>query len=156
GRMLDLIDRWLPRLSGGEFSIESTPESIDANKVAVLARHGVNRISIGAQSFHPHLLRVLERIHDPTDVPRAVDCAKQSIAQVSLDLIFGVPGQTLQDWDADMKQALSLEPDHLATYGLTYEKGTRLWKQQQRGQVHSLTEDAELALYNHAIDVLES
>jgi oxygen-independent coproporphyrinogen-3 oxidase len=155
-RLLALIDCWLPRNPGGEFSVESTPESIEAERVAVLARHGVNRISIGAQSFNPRLLRVLERIHDPADVPRAMSCARESIAQVSLDLIFGVPGQTLEDWDADLKQALSLVPDHIATYGLTYEKGTRLWKQRRRGQVHSLTEDAELELYNHAMDTLES
>src|SRR5262245_4297392 len=64
-RLLELIDRWLPRQMGGEFSIESTPESVDASKVAVLARHGVNRISIGAQSFQSHLLHALERVHDP-------------------------------------------------------------------------------------------
>jgi oxygen-independent coproporphyrinogen-3 oxidase len=73
-----------------------------------------------------------------------------------LDLIFGVPGQTLADWDADLRRALSLQPDHLATYGLTYEKGTPLWKQRERGQVKSLDEDTELALYNHAIDTLEA
>jgi oxygen-independent coproporphyrinogen-3 oxidase len=81
---------------------------------------------------------------------------KRSIGQLSLDLIFGVPGQTLADWHADLKRALSLEPDHLATYGLTYEKGTPLWKQRRRGQVIPLAEEAELALYNHAIDTLQS
>jgi oxygen-independent coproporphyrinogen-3 oxidase len=154
--LLDMVDHWLPRLPDSEFSIESTPDSLDPAKVTVLARHGVNRVSIGAQSFHPHLLRVLERIHDPEDVPRAVACVKRSIGQVSLDVIFGVPGQTLADWDADLKWALSLEPDHLATYGLTYEKGTPLWKQRRRGQVIPLAEEAELALYNHAIDTLKS
>ena len=66
-----------------------------------------------------------------------------------------MPGQTLVDWHADLRQALFLQPDHLSTYGLTYEKGTRLWKQRQRGDVRPLEEEQELALYSHAIDVLE-
>ena len=88
-----------------------------------------------AQSFQPHVLRVLERDHEPADVPRTVEIVKRRIAQVSLDLIFGVPGQTLADWQADLRQALALEPDHVSTYGLTYEKGTRLWKQWQGGNL---------------------
>jgi oxygen-independent coproporphyrinogen-3 oxidase len=154
-RLLAEIDRRLPHSADSEFSIEATPESLTDEKVTVLAKHGVNRVSIGAQSFHPHLLRVLERIHNPDDVPRAVECVRRAIRQVSLDLIFGVPGQTLADWDADLQRALSLQPDHLATYGLTYEKGTPLWKQRERNQVRPLDEDTELALYNRAIDTLE-
>jgi oxygen-independent coproporphyrinogen-3 oxidase len=155
-RLLAEIDRWLPRAGGGEYSVEATPESLDATKVAILAEHGVNRISIGVQSFQPHLLRVLERIHNPEDVPRAFACARGRIPAISLDLIFGVPGQELPDWDDDLRRALALGPDHLATYGLTFEKGTPLWKQQERGQVRPLEEDSELALYEHAIAVLEA
>lgn len=155
-RLLTQINHWLPRHGDTEFSIEATPESLDDDKVAVLAEQGINRVSIGVQSFHTPLLRLLERIHQPADVPRAVACVKQRIQRVSLDLIFGVPGQSLAEWDSDLKQALALQPDHLATYGLTYEKGTRLWKQQQRGQVQALSEEAELALYLHALDVLEA
>jgi oxygen-independent coproporphyrinogen III oxidase len=154
--LLSEIDRWLFREANAEYSIESTPESLDPARVAILAKHGVNRVSIGAQSFHPQMLRTLERIHNPDDVGRAVQSVRSSITNVSLDLIFGVPGQTLDQWDADLKRALTFEPDHIATYGLTYEKGTRLWKQQQRGQVQSLDEDSELSMYEHAIDVLEA
>jgi oxygen-independent coproporphyrinogen-3 oxidase len=153
-RLLKEIDCWLPLCGGGEFSIEATPESLDPAKVALLARHGVNRVSIGAQSFHPHLLRTLERLHNPDAIARAVVCVRNRIANISLDLIFGVPGQTLAEWDADLRHALALAPDHLATYGLTYEKGTRLWKQRQRGGVRPLDEETELAMYQHAIDVL--
>ena len=78
------------------------------------------------------------------------------IPQFSLDLIFGVPGQTVDEWDEDLRQALSLAPDHISTYGLTYEKGTRLWKQRQRGSIHPLDEDTELQQYSHAMDTLES
>jgi oxygen-independent coproporphyrinogen-3 oxidase len=140
----------------GEFSIESTPESLDADKVAVLAEYGVNRVSVGVQSFDPRALAVLERIHSPADVPRAVECVRRRIDNVSLDLIFGVPGQTLADWDRDLREALALAPDHVSTYGLTYETGTRLWKQRRRGLVRALDEDAELALYLHALDTLDA
>jgi oxygen-independent coproporphyrinogen-3 oxidase len=153
-RLLTEIRRWLPLRPNGEWSIESTPESLDKDKVALLAGHGVTRVSIGAQSFHPHLLKNLERIHNPDDVPRAVECVRERIAQVSLDLIFGVPGQTLDEWDRDLRRALALQPEHIATYGLTFEKGTPLWKQRQHGQVQSLSEDAELEMYCQAMDVL--
>jgi oxygen-independent coproporphyrinogen-3 oxidase len=154
-RLLAVVRRWLPLMPEYEFSVEANPGTLDAEKISVLADHGVNRLSLGAQSFQQHLLRFLERQHQPADVTRAVEAAKRRIARVSLDLIFGVPGQTLEDWHADLRQALLLQPDHLSTYGLTYEKGTRLWKQQQRGEVRPLNEEQELNLYAHAIDVLE-
>jgi oxygen-independent coproporphyrinogen-3 oxidase len=153
-RLLAEVTRWLPLAAGHEFSIEANPDTLTSDKVAVLADHGVNRVSLGVQSFQPHLLRVLERNHQPADVPRAVAWVKRRIPQVSLDLIFGIPGQTLAEWDHDLRQALALEPDHLSTYGLTFEKGTRLWKQRAQGQVQSLDEETELALYRHALDVL--
>ena len=155
-RLLADLNHWLPLEPGHEFSVESNPGTLDADKVAVLADHGVTRISLGAQSFHPHLLRVLERDHAPPDVPRAVELVRRRIEQLSLDLIFGVPGQTLAEWQGDLGRALSLGPDHVSTYGLTYEKGTPLWKQRQRGSVIPLNEEQELGLYAAAIDTLEA
>jgi oxygen-independent coproporphyrinogen-3 oxidase len=155
-RLLTSIRRWLPLEPGGEWTIEANPDTLDADKVAVLADHGVNRVSLGAQSFHPHLLDILDRKHLPSHVPQAVERVRRRIAVVSLDLIFGAPGQTEREWRADLAGALALDPDHLSTYGLTYEKGTPLWKQRERGQVQPLDEDAELTLYSTAIDVLET
>jgi oxygen-independent coproporphyrinogen-3 oxidase len=155
-RLLGQVLRWLPLQPDGEFSIEANPDSLTGEKVAVLADHGVNRVSLGAQSFHPHLLAVLERAHAPEEVPRAVDRIRARIPQVSLDLIFGVPGQRPQEWLSDLTRALQLAPDHVSTYGLTYEKGTRLWKQRQRGQVLPLDEDSERELYRLAMETLES
>ncbi len=153
-RLLGDVTRWLPPEPGHEFSVEANPGTLGDDKVAVLADHGVNRVSLGAQSFHPHLLRVLERDHAPDDVPRAVERVRRRIEQVSLDLIFGVPGQTSAEWHADLGRALALGPDHVSTYGLTYEKGTRLWKQRRRGEVLPLTEEVELTMYAGALDVL--
>ncbi len=155
-RLLSTIRHWLP-LTGDspEFSVEANPDTLTADKVAVLADHGVTRVSLGAQSFHPHLLRTLERAHDPAEIPRAVDTARRRIGQVSLDLIFGVPGQTAAEWEDDLRRALALGPDHVSTYGLTYEKGTPLWKRRRRGELVALEESAELDLYAAAIDTLE-
>jgi oxygen-independent coproporphyrinogen-3 oxidase len=155
-RLLAEVRRWLVPAAGAEISIEANPGTLDADKVAVLADHGVTRVSLGAQSFHPHLLRVLERDHSPEDVPRAVERISRRIPQVSLDLIFAAPGQTEIQWRNDLARALALEPDHVSTYGLTYEKGTPLWKQRQRGEVQVLDEDAELNLYRIGIDTLEA
>lgn len=162
-RLLGEINRWFLPMSGTnhepnsakiEFSIEANPGSLTADKIKILANFGVTRVSLGSQSFQPHVLRVLERDHVPEDVPRAVEMVKNQINQVSLDLIFGVPEQAQSDWQQDLEQALALKPDHLSTYGLTYEKGTRLWKQRQGGFVQPLDEDTELAMYLHALDAL--
>lgn len=154
-RLLEEIGRWLPLAADGEFSVEANPDTIDDDRIAVLASHGVNRVSIGAQSFQPRLLQVLERRHQASEVPHAVERLRGRIKRVSLDLIFGIPEQTIEDWRADLQQALDLGVEHLSTYGLTYEKGTRLWKQKQHLQIRPLAEEAELALYVHAMDTLE-
>jgi oxygen-independent coproporphyrinogen-3 oxidase len=155
-RLLASLNRRLPLADGGEFSIEANPDSLDADKVRALADHGVTRVSLGAQSFQPNILAALDRRHHPDEIPRAIERVRSRIKQVSLDLIFGAPGQTLAEWHDDLTQALALRPDHISTYGLTYEKGTPLWKQRERGDVKALDEEAELAMYQAAIDVLEA
>ncbi len=153
-RLLDAILIWLPPLPGHEFSLEANPDSLDVDKIKILADHGVTRISLGAQSFQAPLLKALGRDHTPDEIPRAVARVKAHLSEVSLDLIFGAPGQTLAEWQTDLAQGLELEPDHISTYGLTFETGTPLWKDRQQGRVRSLDEDTELALYECAIDTL--
>jgi oxygen-independent coproporphyrinogen-3 oxidase len=145
-----------PLRAGHEFSVESNPGTLDADKVRVLAEHGVTRVSLGSQSFHAPLLQVLERDHVPADVPRAMAAVRRHLENVSLDLIFGVPGQTLEQWRDDLRAAIALEPTHVSTYGLTYEKGTRLWKQRRAGKVSAVPEETELAMYELAMDLLEA
>jgi oxygen-independent coproporphyrinogen III oxidase len=156
GRLLDSINRWLPLRSKGEFSIEGNPESVTADTVAVLADHGVNRVSLGVQSFHTNFLAQLDRVHSPAHVGPAIDRIRRRIDSVSLDLIFGVPGQSVADWDADLTAALAFGPAHLSTYGLTYEKGTPLWKQWSRGKIEPVPEADELAMYERAMDRLSA
>jgi oxygen-independent coproporphyrinogen-3 oxidase len=139
---------------GPEFSIESTPESWTGEKAAVAAAHGVNRASIGVQSFRPAALTALDRRHTSDQIPRAVEVVRGQIPSLSFDLIFAAPGSTLGAWAADLEEALRHDPQHVSTYGLTYEKGTPLWKARRRGAVPVVDEDGELAMYEHAIDRL--
>lgn len=153
-RLLASVNRWLPLRLGREFSVEATPESVTADRVAILADHGVTRVSLGVQSFRPDLLVRLDRVHTPEHVGPAIDRLRKRIPDVSLDLIFGVPGQSVADWHSDLDTALAFAPDHVSTYGLTYEKGTALWKGRERGQVVPVPEADELAMYELAMDRL--
>jgi oxygen-independent coproporphyrinogen-3 oxidase len=141
---------------GGEWTVEANPGTLDAAKVDVLASGGVNRVSLGAQSFRPELLRALERNHAPEEVGRAVELVAPRFASWSLDLIFGVPGSTPDDWRSDLESALALGPPHLSCYGLVFEKGTALWKQREAGLVRPVDEEAERTMYAHTLDRLAS
>jgi oxygen-independent coproporphyrinogen-3 oxidase len=119
-----------------------------------MAAFGVNRVSIGVQSFQPGTLVALDRRHAPEHIAGAVDAARKHMGVVSLDLIFSAPGSTLAGWVADLDAALAFDPQHVSTYGLTYEKGTPLWKLRHRGALKPVAEDDELAMYEHAMDRL--
>ena len=153
-RLLAGIHRWLRPATIAEYSVESNPNTLDAEKVRVLAEYGVNRVSLGAQSFRPALLAQLGRDHDPQSAKRAVDLLRSRIDNISLDLMFGIPGQTLRDWQSDVSCALQLQPKHLSTYCLSYEQGTRLWQQRQNGSIRPLDEDTEARMYEYVIDRL--
>jgi oxygen-independent coproporphyrinogen-3 oxidase len=153
-RLLSLIRDHFRLAPDGEWTVEANPGTLDAEKVDVLAAGGVNRVSLGAQSFRPESLRVLERNHGPEEVARAVELIRPHIPRWSLDMIFGVPGSTLADWERDLDAALALGPSHLSCYGLTFEKGTALWKQRQAGSVRPLDEDTERAMLARTRDRL--
>ncbi len=153
-RLLAAVRAWFPLSAGGEWTVEANPGTLDEEKADVLARGGVGRISLGAQSFQPALLAALERNHAPEEVERALDLVRPRFPRWSFDLIFGVPGSTPELWADDLARALSLGPSHLSCYGLVYEKGTALWKQWQAGQVRAVDEEAERAMYEHTIDTL--
>jgi oxygen-independent coproporphyrinogen-3 oxidase len=114
----------LPRAA--ESTVEANPETITPALAALLREHGVNRVSLGAQSFQPHLLQTLERRAQPEDVRRAVRTLRAAgFANVSLDLIYGIPGQTVRDLERDLAEALALAPEHLSAYELEAKPGTR-------------------------------
>jgi oxygen-independent coproporphyrinogen-3 oxidase len=152
--LLAMIRRWFPMADGGEWTVEANPGTLDVDKAEVLADGGVNRVSLGAQSFHTALLKVLEREHAPDEVARALDLVRPRFPRWSFDMIFGVPGADLAMWEADLATALALDPAHLSCYGLVYEKGTALWKEWQAGQVKAVDEEVERAMYAHTMDRL--
>jgi oxygen-independent coproporphyrinogen-3 oxidase len=153
-RLTGIIRRWLIPAPDAEWTVEANPGTLDAVKADVLAQAGVNRVSLGAQSFRPESLRVLERHHGRDEVERAVEIVRPRFPRWSLDLIFGVPGSTLADWERDLEIAIGLEPAHLSCYGLVFEKGTPLWKQRERGEVRGLDEELERSMYETTIDRL--
>jgi len=155
-RLCAAIQKWLILSPGGEWTVEANPGTLDVEKAVVLAEAGVDRISLGAQSFQPDLLRMLERHHGRTEVEQAVDIVSPRFARWSLDLIFGVPGSTIEDWCNDLETALALGPSHLSCYGLVFEKGTALWSQQRMGLVSAVDEEVERRMYETTIDRLES
>jgi oxygen-independent coproporphyrinogen-3 oxidase len=144
------------RLAGGaELSVEANPADITPEKAALLAESGVNRVSLGAQSFDPSALAILERDHSPADVAGAVERLRTvGIENVSLDLIFGVPGQTLAGWRDTIRRALKLEPTHVSAYGLTFEKGTTFWSRREKGSLTPADEELERSMYAAAMDDL--
>jgi oxygen-independent coproporphyrinogen-3 oxidase len=138
-----------------EFTVEANPATIDAQKAAVLAAVGVNRASMGAQSFNPAELSVLERTHRPQQVRETMAiCRSAGVRSISLDLIFAIPGQDLDSWLASLDQAIALEPEHISCYGLTYEPGTRLHARLAAGEVTAVDPDLEADMYEAAIDRL--
>ena len=152
-RLLSLVKRWFPPAPGYELSVEANPADVTAERVAVLAAHGVTRVTLGAQSFRTEKLRLLERDHDGDDIRRAFDLCRR-FPSVGLDLIFAAPGETLAQWQADLSAALALRPDHVSTYGLTIEKGTTFYGRWQRGGLQKADEELERAMYAMAIDRL--
>lgn len=154
--LLESVARWFPLAPGGEFSVEANPADLTPEKIALLAAHGVNRLSLGGQSFNAKKLALLERDHDAETLVRGVSLARARIASVSLDLIFGTPGETLDVWQHDLQSALALEPQHVSTYGLTFERGTPYWSRLLDGELQRLDEETERAMYALAIDSLAS
>ena len=154
GRLLEIVLRWHPLATGGEFTVEANPSDVDVATIAVLAGHGVTRLSLGAQSFDAGKLRLLERDHQAGDVARAVELARCGGLDVSLDLIFGVPGETPAVWQVDLSAAVGLQPDHISTYGLTFERGTSFWNRLEHGELAQIDEELERQMYETAIDTL--
>ncbi len=152
--LLQTTRRWFPLAAGGEFSVEANPVDLTLEKVALLAESGVNRLSLGGQSFDTAKLALLERDHDANTIIRAMEVARQRIAAVSLDLIFGAPGETLDVWQRDLDSVLTLRPEHVSTYGLTFERGTPYWSRLLAGDLKRLEEETERTMYALAINAL--
>jgi putative oxygen-independent coproporphyrinogen III oxidase len=139
---------------GAEVTTEANPDSVSPESLCALAAAGFTRVSFGMQSSVPHVLTTLDRTHDPARVPQAVAWARDVGLAVSLDLIYGTPGESLDDWRASLDAALACEPDHVSAYALVVEEGTRMATRVRRGELPLPDDDALADAYEVADAVL--
>ncbi|MFO0922543.1 MAG: radical SAM family heme chaperone HemW [Pirellulales bacterium] len=154
GELASSIHRWLPPTVDCEWSIEANPCDVTIDRCLAWRDSGVNRISIGGQSFQDRKLQALDRSHTSQQLHVAIDTALRYFSNVSIDLIFAAPLETVEEWHRDLDQAIQSGIHHVSTYGLTYEKGTRFWTQQSKGLGEPMPQEQELRLYQTAIDRL--
>lgn len=141
-RLLDLVRTHVTVADGAEVTIEANPEDISADAARAWRTAGVNRLSIGSQSFDDRVLQWMHRTHDANAIARSVDAARSAgIDDFSLDLIFALPDSLKRDWQADLDRAVALEPDHLSLYGLTVEPATPVARWRSRGQMREAPEE---------------
>ncbi len=155
GRVLAAIDAEFGLASDAEVTTEANPDSVDLAYLERLRAAGYNRISFGMQSAVPHVLATLDRTHDPERVPGVVaDARAAGFDQISLDLIYGTPGETAADWATSVEAALACEPDHVSAYSLIVEDGTALARRVKRGELPMPDEDDLADKYAAADDLL--
>ena len=153
-RMLGtVIDSW-GHVPGAEVTTEANPDSVDLEYLLALKAAGFTRVSFGMQSAVPHVLATLERTHDPERVPLVVAWAREAGLAVSLDLIYGTPGESIDDWRASLDHAIAQRPDHVSAYALIVEDGTKLARQIRRGEVATPDDDLQADMYELADSVL--
>ncbi|HJG91569.1 MAG TPA: radical SAM family heme chaperone HemW [Brachybacterium massiliense] len=133
--MLDHLRRLIPLADGAEITTEANPDSVTRASLSRLAAGGITRVSFGMQSAVPSVLRTLDRTHDPEKVPQAVAWAREAGLDVSLDLIYGTPGETLADVETSVKAALACGVDHMSAYSLIIEGNTAMARQLRRGEL---------------------
>lgn len=140
-----------------EFTVECNPETVTSELAGVLKAGGVTRVSVGAQSFDLRHLKSLERWHNPENVANALRlCRAAGIHRTSVDLIFGVPGQTTEEWRLDLERAVALQTEHLSCYCLTYEPKTALTARKDRGEFEPASEEIEIEMMQCTLDTLRS
>jgi putative oxygen-independent coproporphyrinogen III oxidase len=135
---------------GAEITTEANPDSVDVKYLSDLKRAGFTRVSFGMQSAVPHVLATLERTHDPDRVPLVVGWARDAGLDVSLDLIYGTPGESIDDWRSSLDAVIALQPDHVSAYALIVEEGTKLARQIRRGEVAEPSDDLQADMYELA------
>lgn len=155
--LLDAVRTVHPPLPDCEITSEANPGTVDAAKFAEIRAGGFNRISIGAQSFLDSDLKNLERVHQASDIERALTAAREAgFGNVNLDLMFGLPHQSLVAWRRNLDKALSLDPEHLSLYCLTIEPNTAFYKKQLRGQLELPEDDHQVTMYEECLSRSEA
>ncbi len=154
--LLTTVRDRLGLLPGAEVTTEANPDSVTPQSLRELAAGGFTRVSFGVQSAVPHVLATLDRTHDPERLPDVVRWARDAGLDVSLDLIYGTPGESLDDWRTSLQTALALQPDHMSAYALVVEPGTRMAAQVRRGELPPPDDDDLADKYELADQLLGS
>ncbi len=153
--IIDCVREEFELAKDAEISLEANPGTLLPGFTEKLLKAGVNRLSIGVQSFVERDLALLGRIHSPSQASDAITSARKAgFTNLSLDLMFGIPGQSLLDWQANLQQAIALQPDHLSLYSLILEPGTQLFDEVERGKLQPVSEDLSADMYEMAMDML--
>ncbi len=154
-RLIDGLKATLDLNAVEELTLEANPDDVTPEWSAAVRALGVNRVSMGVQSFQDAVLRLVGRRHTARQAIDAVASLRHAgIDNISIDLIYGLPGQTLETWAESVRQAVDLRPQHISAYGLTYEPGTRLWQQRECGEVVEASEDQYLDMYRILVGLL--
>ena len=155
-RMLGAVRETWGLADGAEVTTEANPDSVDADYLRSLVDSGFTRVSFGMQSAVPQVLATLERTHDPDRIPSVVQWAREAGLDVSLDLIYGTPGESLGEWERSLESALAQHPDHISAYALIIEDGTKLARQIRRGEVAEPDDDLAADMYEMAERMLSA
>ena len=156
-RVLDSFTENFTLAESYEWTIEANPETVTSEIAQTIRNSGVNRVSIGAQSFNEDCLKALERWHEPASVGRSVELLRRAgIENINLDLIFAIPNQTLEIFRDDLSKTIELNPDHISSYALTYEPNTPLFVREKRGEVKKIDEDIETRMFEETMSILSS
>jgi len=156
-RLFDLLRRGLDLSRVVEWTVEANPGTADGRRLALLRSLGADRLSLGVQSFDERVLRTLGRRHSVREVEGSIRAARAAgFRNVSLDLIFAAPGQSLEGVRRDLSRAVALEPEHISAYALTWEEGTALWAMRERGELAPPEESVEREMYLAVIEDLEA
>ena len=156
GQMLQRISDIWGLADQAEVTVEANPDTLSGPVIEQLAEAGVTRLSLGVQSFVPHVLATLDRTHNPESVEPAVVAAQNVGLHVSMDLIYATPGESQGDWRVSLERAIELAPDHLSAYSLIVEPGTALARRVRRGELVPADDDTQAELYELADDLLEA
>lgn len=148
GRLLKSLENDFGFAKDIEITIEANPDTVSKEKLSALRGAGINRISFGMQSAAPHVLAILDRTHNPENVVRATNWAREvGFENVSVDLIYGTPGESLEDWERTIESALALPINHISAYSLIVESGTKLAAQVSRGEIPMPDDDQSADKY---------
>ena len=155
-RLFAGLQRHLDFTNTDEFTIEMNPATVTARKAELLRGFGVNRVSMGVQSWDPHLLKLLGRVHDAVQVRRSFAILREAgFDNLNLDLIYGIPGQSLAQWEESIRQTADLQPEHISAYCLTYEEDTEFFDRMTRGEFREDVE-SDAGFFERGVEMLSA